>query len=107
MGKTIGYIVAGVAAFLLITWGAIHIGGFFSAESEGMRNKVFKQSQSYNDGMRNELNDLFLQYNKAKAANDTAGMMGIKSVTRDKFSAVDTTGYPEHLQSFLVETGAR
>ena len=93
-----GLIVAG-----LTTWGGIYVNGFFNAEREAQHTKVLKQSQAYTDGMRTQLNNLYLEYSKA----DTAGRIGIANAVRDIFASVDTSDYPSHLQSFLNETGAR
>ena len=97
------YGVAGVVGLGLLTWGGIYVNGFFNAEREAQRTKVLKQSQAYTDGMRTQLNNLYLDYQKA----DTAGKTGIANATRDMFAAVDTTGYPQHLQTFLTQIGAR
>lgn len=95
--------IGGILAIFLLTWGGIYVNGFFNAEREAQRNKVFKESQSYNDGMRKQLNDLYLAYQAA----DETGKIGIRNAVRDIFASVDTTGYPVHLQNFLSQTGAR
>lgn len=97
------YGFVGVVGLGLLTWGGIYVNGFFNAEREAQRTKVLKQSQAYTDGMRTQLNNLYLDYQKA----DTAGKMGIANATRDMFAAVDTTSYPQHLQTFLTQIGAR
>lgn len=104
--ETIKVVLLGGVAVVglgMITWGGIHLNGFFNSEREAMRTKVFEQSQAYTHGMRNQLNDLYLEYQKA----DTAGRIGIANVVRDTFASVDTDDYPAHLQSFLREAGAR
>jgi hypothetical protein len=53
--------------------------------------------------MKLQLNNLFLEYQKA----DTAGKIGISNVVRDVFAGVDTADFPPHLQQFLVTVGAR
>lgn len=97
------YGITGIVGLSLLTWGGIHVNGFFNAEREQQRTRVLKESQAYTDGMRNQLNNLYLEYQKA----DTAGKMGIANATRDMFAAVDTADYPDYLQSFLRQTGAR
>jgi len=97
------YGVAGVVGLGLLTWGGIYVNGFFNAEREAQRTKVFEESQAYTHGMKTQLNNLYLEYQKA----DSAGKMGIANATRDIFAAVDTTDYPAHLQTFLREIGAR
>lgn len=101
--KTAFLVIGGIIGFGLLSWGMIYVNGFFNAEIEGQRTKVFKESQAYTDGMRNELNGLYLQYQSA----NTSGRVGIAAVVRDKFASVDTNNYPQHLQTFLYEVGAR
>lgn len=101
--KLAAYAVGGVVALGLLTWGGIYVNGFFNAEREAQRTKVLKESQAYTDGMRTQLNNLYLEYQKA----DSAGRVGIANATRDMFASVDTTGYPAYLQSFLNQVGAR
>lgn len=99
-------VLLGTAAIFglgLLTWGGIYVNGFFDAEREAQRNKVFQESQSHTDGMKLQLNNLYMEYQKA----DTAGKIGIANATRDIFASVDTTDYPQHLQNFLLEVQAR
>ena len=97
------YGTAAVIGLGLLTWGGIYVNGFFNAEREAQRTNVLKESQAYTDGMRTQLNNLYLEYQKA----DTAGKMGIANATRDMFASVDTADYPDYLQTFLRQTGAR
>jgi hypothetical protein len=97
------YTAGGIVGLGLLTWGGIYVNGYFNAEREAQRTKVFQESQAYTDGMKLQLNNLFLEYQKA----DTAGKIGISNVVRDVFAGVDTTSFPPHLQQFLVTVGAR
>jgi hypothetical protein len=97
------YGVAGIVGLGLLTWGGIYVNGFFNAEREAQRTNVLKESQAYTDGMRTQLNNLYLEYQKA----DSAGKVGIANATRDMFASVDTTEYPDYLQTFLYQVGAR
>ena len=97
------YGAAAVVGFGLLSWGGIYVNGFFNAEREAQRTKVFQESQAYNDGMKLPLNNLYLDYQTA----DSAGRIGIANATRDIFASVDTTNYPKHLQEFLREVKAR
>lgn len=94
---------AAVVGLMALSYGGLHWAGFLGKEREAIRTNIFKESQAYTDGKRNELNRLYLEYQKA----DTAGRIGIANATRDMFAAVDTTGYPTHLQAFLSSTGAK
>lgn len=97
------YGTAAVVGLGLLTWGGIYVNGFFNAEREAQRTKVFQESQAYNDGMKLQLNNLYLDYQTA----DSAGKIGIANATRDIFASVDTNDYPDHLQQFLREVKAR
>jgi hypothetical protein len=97
------YGTAAVIGLGLLTWGGIYVNGFFNAEREAQRTKVFQESQAYNDGMKLQLNNLYLDYQTA----DNAGKIGIANATRDIFASVDTNDYPAHLQEFLREVKAR
>jgi hypothetical protein len=97
------YGTAAVVGFGLLSWGGIYVNGFFNAEREAQRTKVFQGSQAYNDGMKLQLNNLYLDYQTA----DSAGRIGIANATRDIFASVDTNDYPQHLQEFLREVKAR
>ena len=101
--KELLVVVGGIVAIGLMTWGGIYVKGFFDAEREAQRTKVFKESQAYNDGMKLQLNNLYLEYQKA----DSAGRIGIANAVRDTFASVDTNDYPTHLQQFLNSVGAR
>lgn len=101
--KTVLLGTAAIVGLGLLTWGGIYVNGFFNAEREAQRTKVFQESQAYNDGMKLQLNNLYMEYQKA----DTAGKIGIANATRDIFASVDTTDYPKHLQNFLMEVQAR
>jgi hypothetical protein len=97
------YGTAAVIGLGLLSWGGIYVNGFFNAEREAQRTKVFQESQAYNDGMKLQLNNLYLDYQTA----DSAGKIGIANATRDIFASVDTNDYPAHLQEFLREVKAR
>lgn len=93
------YVVAGIVALGLLTWGGIYVNGFFNAEREKMRHNVVGQSLSYQKGLRNELNDLYLQYRSA----DSDGRSTIKAVVRSKFGSENVKDLPQHLEQFLTQ----
>lgn len=101
--KTVLLGTAAIVGLGLLTWGGIYVNGFFDAAREAQRTKVFQESQAHTDGMKLQLNNLYMEYQKA----DTAGKIGIANATRDIFASVDTTDYPKHLQNFLLEVQAR
>lgn len=106
MNENVKLTLIGAAAVVglgLLTWGSIYVNGYFNSIREEQRTRVLKESQAYTDGMRNQLNNMYLEYNKA----DVAGRIGITNAVRDMFASVDTSDYPAHLQQFLTTVGAR
>lgn len=95
--------IAGILGLMAVSYFGLKWAGFLGVEREAIRTNIIKESQAYTDGKRNELNRLYLEYQKA----DSVGRIGISNATRDMFAAVDTSGYPSHLQQFLTETGAK
>lgn len=90
-------------AFGALSYGGLHWAGFLGKAGEQIRHDIFKESQAYRDGMKNELNRLYVSYQSA----DQAGRIGISNAVRDQFASVDTADFPPHLQSFLSQVGAR
>jgi hypothetical protein len=95
--------VAAIAGLALLAWGGIPVNRYFQTQAEITRTQVMKESQSHVNGMKLQLNNLYLEYQKS----DTAGKIGIANVTRDTFASEDTTAYPQHLQDFLRQVKAR
>lgn len=95
--------IAGIAILMLVSFGGLHWAGFLGKEREKLRTGIIKESQAWTDGKRNELNRLYLEFQKA----DATGRIGISNVVRDSFAAEDTSSYPTHLQEFLATVGAR
>lgn len=91
----IGIALAGVGAATQI--GAIQWGGFLSRQVEEQRNKTFKTSTAYRDGMKQELGRMMNEWRKA----DAAGRIGIEAAIRHQFAEIDTTDFPAYLRDFL------
>jgi len=101
--RNFAIVIAGLLGFGIISYGGLHWAGFLGKAREQIRHDIFKESQAHRDGMKNELNRLYVAYQSA----DTAGKIGISNAVRDQFASVDTADYPAHLQSFLSQVGAR
>ncbi len=101
MGKSIGVIVVFVVivtaiGFMTRGFGLISEKVFAPAQ-EQVRHDVFKESQSYRDGMANELDKMYLEYQKA----DEAGKAALRSVALHKVASFDVGKLPAHLQAFV------
>lgn len=95
--------VGAIIALGALSFGGLYWAGFLGKHREALRTGILKESQAWTDGKKNELNRLYLEYQKA----DTAGRIGISNVARDSFAVEDTTSYPQHLQKFLSQIGAK
>ena len=69
----------------------------FAPAREQVRHDVFKESQSYNDGMAQELGNMQREYVTA----DEEGKAALRSLIRHRYSSYDTSRLPTHLQGFL------
>ena len=70
--------------------------GFFAPKTEQVRYNTFKESQSYNDGMVRDLENLRMQYINATADQKTA----LRSIIAHRFSVYPIEKMPPDLQSF-------
>lgn len=69
---------------------------FFAPKVEAVRYSTFKESQSYNDGMIRDLQNLRLEYLKATPEQQAA----LRAITLHRFSVYDVSRLPPDLQSF-------
>ena len=69
---------------------------FFAPRVEQVRYNVFKESQTYNDGMLRDLQNLKLEYLNADSAHKDA----MRSIVIQRFSVYDLNRLPPDLQQF-------
>ena len=69
---------------------------FYAPKYEQVRYDTFKQSQSYNDGMLRDLQDLKMEYIKANDDQKAA----LKALTVHRFSVYEINRLPPDLQAF-------
>jgi len=71
---------------------------FFAPKIEQVRYNTFKESQTYNDGMLRDLQELKMQY---LTANDDQ-KAALRAITLQRFSVYPTDRLPADLQSFYL-----
>lgn len=71
--------------------------GFFAPKFENVRRQTFENSQSYNDGMVQQLSSYYLEYQKADAEQKKA----ILSVVAHQYANYPVDRLPGHLRSFV------
>lgn len=100
--KLLGFAVLGIVTIALLAFVANAAGfmslSFFKPKVEQLRYDTFKQSQSYNDGMVRDLQNLRLQYMQANAEQQAS----LKAIILHRFAAYDTTALPPDLQAFYA-----
>ena len=98
--KLFGLAVLGILAIALLAFVANVAGfaslSFFKPKVEQLRYDTFKQSQTYNDGMVRDLQNLRLQYMQANAEQQAS----LKAIVLHRFAAYDTSRLPPDLQAF-------
>jgi hypothetical protein len=81
-------VVGGILSFYLYS--------YFAPKYEQVRYDTFKQSQSYNDGMLRDLQDLRLEYIKANDEQKAA----LKAIVLHRFAVYDVDRLPVDLRQF-------
>lgn len=70
--------------------------GFYAPRYEQVRYNTFKESQTYNDGMLRDLQNLQMEYIKA----DDEQKAALKAIVRQRFSVYDIDRLPVDLRMF-------
>lgn len=98
--KYIGYALLSLVAVVAIVFffGGLDLASysFFAPKIAAVDNKVFHESQQYNDGMVRDLENLRLAYLQA----DIAGKQALKGTIVHRFSVYPRDKMPPELQSF-------
>ena len=103
-GKVVGLVVGVLVAILGLGWLAMgndfFLYQFFAPKYEQVRHDTFKESQAYNDGMKNDLQDLWIQYtgNITQEQRDA-----VASTILHRFASYDESKLPPELRTFLVQ----
>lgn len=86
----------GIAAMAGIGFAAFKSYEFYSPKYEEVRNKTFKESTAYNDGMIRDLEKLQMDYEQA----DEAGKASLKPIILHRFAVYDRERLPANLSAF-------
>ena len=69
----------------------------FAPREEQVRHDTFKESQAYNDGMAQDLDGFYLEYQKGSAEQKAA----LRAVALHRLAAYPTERLPVHLQQWV------
>lgn len=99
-GAAIGAAAAiAVAGFGIVAYN-LGMQSFFAPKFEDLRRKTFENSQSYNDGMVQQLSSYYLEYQKA----DESQKQALRSVIAHQYANFPVDRLPAHLRAFLSST---
>ena len=96
-----GFILLLVTVFLLNVFGLFNY-SFFAPKYRAVENKVFKESEQYNDGMIRDLQNLQMEYMNADQAHKDA----LRSIIIHRFAVYDQNRMPSNLWNFYQQVKA-
>ena len=82
----VGFLLAGIALIIGLTFVGYEINSYFKPKYTELDNRVFKESQQYNDGMVRDLENLQVEYLNADAEHKQA----LRAIVLHRFAV-----YPE------------
>ena len=92
--------VFGIIAFILVIAGCSYLGwlsyDYFAPKYMATDNKVFHESQQYNDGMVRDLENLQMEYMNADADHKQA----LRAIILHRFSVYPEEKMPANLRNF-------
>lgn len=99
--KTFGVGLACVLGFFGVIWilqgNDFFIYKVFAPKYEAVRRQTFEESKAYNQGVVQELDAMYFEYQQADAAHKSA----LASVILHRAADYDENRLPEHLKSFI------
>lgn len=101
VGKVVGFVVLFFVVFLVSAWlfqgNDFFMYKIFAPKYEQVRRETFEQTKSYNQGVAQELNK---QYTEYQSASD-AGKQAIAAVVLHQVADYDVEKLPPHLRQFV------
>jgi len=89
-------IIAALALIVGLSFLGYEMSSYFAPKYRALDNKVFKESEQYNDGMVRDLEDLQLQYINADAEHKDA----LRAIVLHRFSVYPEDRMPANLRNF-------
>jgi hypothetical protein len=91
-----GVIIAGICMCVGLTFVGFEVSSYFAPKYRALDNKVFKESEQYNDGMIRDLESLQMEYINADQAHKDA----LRAITLHRFSVYPEDKMPPNLRNF-------
>jgi hypothetical protein len=95
----VAFIAAAVAVVIGLTFLGYAITDYFAPKYRAIDNKVFKESEQYNDGMVRDLENLQLEYMNADKEHKDA----LRAIVLHRFSVYPVEKMPPNLRNFYNE----
>jgi len=95
----VGWVILFIAVIFGIGYVSYQYTNIFSPKYEQVRYNTFKESQSYNDGMMRDLQNMQMEYAKA----DENGKAIIRSTALHRFASYDVEKLPMDLKTFYYQ----
>lgn len=95
----LGIMIAGLTFIFALSFFDYGMTNFFAPKYRAVDNKVFKQSEQYNDGMVRDLEDLQMEYLRADVAHQEA----LRAIILHRFSVYPEEKMPVNLQNFYEQ----
>ncbi len=92
-----GMIFLFFAAIVALTFFGFEMNSYFSPKYAALENRVFHETQAYNDGMVRDLENIKMQYDEA----DKAGKDALRATALHRFSIYPNERLPADLQNFF------
>ena len=96
------FLFCGTVIFIVVVLVSVGVWRFYAPANVAIENQTFHQSQAYNDGMAQELDELRTQYNNATTDDER---YTIEASIRQQFAGYDDTKLPPYLRDFLQAVG--
>jgi hypothetical protein len=100
--KGIAATIAIIALGLVIVWGVqgndFFMYKYFAPKYEDVRRETFEHSRAYNQGMIQELENMYLSYQTA----DDSHKKALSSVVIHRYADYNDTNLPNHLRQFVA-----
>ena len=98
---SIGAIILAFAFFAFISLFGYWSYSYFAPRYEQVRYNTFKESQSYNDAMLRDLQNIRMEYIKANDEQKTA----LRTIAIHRFEVYDINRLPDDLRQFYYSIG--
>lgn len=95
----LGFVVILLSVIWIVQGNEFFLAKVFWPRMEGVRREAFEQSNAYNRGMIQELESLYLEYQKA----DDNHKKAITSVVSHRYADYPEENLPRHLRSFVTQ----